>query len=534
VSSLPAVSPVILRSVVALALAAGLLAVTPWALGSYALRVHVRWSGETTTQGREDLERQLGLAHPTELGPQTFRYLLTDSSTAGIRALVAHPAVADTHYLDRAAFAPAPEQALYEWVDGRAGRSGLVFRPIAIGLAWLLAAFGIASAAVAVLLTARPAAIHPRQGSGGHAGILPSPIRTIVFTPLTALGIAGRAIAAFLQRGIPVASPEAAGAFRIVFGACALAIAVGAPVGAGGSGSAVAETLARYGGLVSALPPWLIVSGVLFIAGVATRVSYAAFVAAFVTWATLSTLRGGSHATASLAMALVALLPSRWGDGLSVDAWLRPHAARAPGRRYGFSIWAPGFVLGIAFAAAAWSKVKAGPVWIMNGTVKYHFVTDAPDAYVDWGVRLTRHNDTLAIALSAAVVVVEALLITAAFSRSRLHTSLLAAGAVLLFGGFVLFQGVVWPGWWVLFLSFLPWERLTRSPAAIAARKAPAATALTAPRATALQLAAIITVALQQWYVSGVSLEVPPLLSSYDMYSASYDSWEQYEENLED
>jgi hypothetical protein len=334
----------------------------------------------------------------------------------------------------------------------------------------------------------------------------------------------------FLQRGIPVASPEAAGAFRMAFGACALAIAAREPVEFAALEASAARALAEYGWLEGVLRPWLVGSGVLFIAGVATRLSYLAFTAAFLTWAAVTTLAGGSHATAALALALVALLPSRWGDGWSVDAWLRRRPVPAPGRIYGFSIWAPGFVLGVAFAAAAWSKIKGGTVWIANGTVKYHFLTDANDAYLDWGVRLTRDNQALAIAASAAVVIVEALLITAVFSRSRTHKTLIAMAAAMLFAGFVLFQGVVWPAWWVLFLSFLPWEDLRPGPVSgnVGGIAGPAA----APRASALQLAFVLAVLLQQIYVSAVSLEVPPLLSAYDMYSASYDSMEEYEANL--
>jgi hypothetical protein len=477
------------------------------------LRVHVRWSADTTPLGRQYLERRLHLTNPRDMGELGFRYALTDDSTSGIRALVTHPAIVDTHYIDREAFAPSKGEEGYEWVDGRAGRSGRVFRPFALLAAWLLAAFGVASAILAVLLGVRPAV----------AASLPSGVRTILLTPSHALGIAARATVAFLQRGIPVASAEAAGAFRIAFGACALAIALRQPVGAAGLNATIAPTLSRYPWLVDALMPALIVSGVLFIVGAATRISYAAFTAAFIVWATVLTLDGGNHATASLAMALLALLPSRWGDGLSVDAWRRPRA-RAPGRGYGYSIWAPGFMLGIAFAAAAWSKVKGGPAWIANGTVKYHFLTDAKDAYLDWGVQLTRDKEAMAIAMSAAAVIAEGLLITAAFSRSRLHRSLLAVAAALLFAGFALFQGVIWPAWWVLFLSFLPWERFRRAPAA----SAPAPSA----RATPLQIASIVGVVLQQVYVSGVGLEVAPLLSAYDMYSASYDSMEQYQENL--
>ena len=518
VSSRSAAILVIVRSIVAFAVAASLLTLAPRAFGSHALRVHVRWSAEITPQGRQYLERRLRLVDGREVGERTFRYLLTDSSTAGVRALVTHPAATDTHYIDRAAFAPTPGQALYEWVPGRFGRAGLVFGPVAIGLSWLLAVFGAASAAVAVVLAARPSA----------AEALPGVLRVPLLTPLTALRIAAGAIAGFLQRGIPVASADAAGAFRIVFGACALAIAARHQVDFSELDASAARALAGFAWLERALQPWLIGAGMLFIAGVATRISYAAFTAGVLTWATVTTISGGSHATVSLAMALLVLLPSRWGDGLSVDAWLRRRPTPAPGRIYGFSIWAPGFMLGVAFAAAAWSKVKGG-VWIANGTVKYHLMTDANDAYVDWGVRLTRDNETVAILASATVVVVEAMLITAAFSRSRAYRALLATAAAMLFAGFALFQGVVWPAWWVLFLSFLPWDRFRPATAGDAAR---AVVVPTLVRASALQLAFILAVVLQQVYVSGVSMERPPLFSSYDMYSASYDNMEQYLDNL--
>ena len=117
-------------------------------------------------------------------------------------------------------------------------------------------------------------------------------------------------------------------------------------------------------------------------------------------------------------------------------------------------------------------------------------------------------------------VVVEALLITAAFSRNRAQRRLLAAAAALLFAGFVLFQGVVWPAWWVLFLSFLPWGSSGRS--SLQPSGAPT-------RVTPWQVAFVAAVLLQQIYVSGVSFEKPPLFSAYDMYSASYESMEDYQ-----
>jgi hypothetical protein len=498
---------VVIRALAAAALAAGLLLITPQTFGVYGLRVHVRWNAGMTTEVRQNLERQLGLADSQDLGNDTFRYLMIDGSRRSIRALVTHPSAADTHYIDRATFSPSTGQAVFEWVDGRVGRVGRLLRPLAIALAWLLGGYAIASAAAAALLVFRPVAV-------SH---LPSALHTLLLRPLTAARSGWHAAVAFLQRGIPEVSPAAAGRFRIVFGACALAIPWWDPVTA--EKAASSPLLSRYGSFIDALQPWLLVTGLLFIAGVVTRISFAAFTAGFLGWAAVATLGGGSHASSSLAMALVALLPSRWGDAVSVDAWLRRGPSREPSRMYGYSIWTPGFVLGVAFAAAAWSKLKAGTTWIANGTVKYHFLSDAGNAFLDWGVRLTRNNPKLAVAASATVVVVEALLITAAFSRNRAQRTLLAASAGLLFAGFVLFQGVVWPAWWVLFLSFLPWDRSGWS----SPRPSGSVTHL-----TRWQVAVIAVVLLQQVYVSGVSFEKPPLLSAYDMYSASYESMEDY------
>jgi hypothetical protein len=95
----------------------------------------------------------------------------------------------------------------------------------------------------------------------------------------------------------------------------------------------------------------------------------------------------------------------------------------------------------------------------------------------------------------------------------------LAAGAAMLFLGFLLFQGVGWPGWWLLFLSFLPWDRIGRRVAP--SNRSPAG-------ASAWQLAIITAMLLQQIYVSAVSIEKPPLLSAYDMSSASYESMDDY------
>jgi hypothetical protein len=505
-----------MTAVCSLACAAAIAAATPALFGTMARGVHVRWAPDVTAKGREYLERKLGLTAPRDLGARSWSYLLLDASPAAVQTLVTHPSVEDTQYIDRITFAPAPESPRVR-TGGRVGAAGRLLRPLSLGVAGVTGAFGLFCVTLAVVARLRPSALRD----------LHAPLVRAALEPRQAMTSAVGRLIAFLQRGVPIASAEAAGTFRVVFGVLVLTLVARNPVHAGMLDATLAPLLSQYPGVVDALSPWLLCSGVLFITGVATRASYAAFVTAFFLWATVATLRGGSHAISTLVLALVVLLPSRWGDARSVDALLRRRAggagSRPLGRNYGFSIWAPGFVLGVACAAAAWSKVKAGPVWIVNGTVKYHFISDAPRALVNWGQRLTENNDTAAIAASAFGVAVEALLITAAFSRSSRYRAALAVATLMLFTGFILFQGIFWPAWWVLFLSFLPWHRIGGGEYGID----------TTPRLGALQVAAVVVVLTQQLLVSAANVERAPILSAYDMYSASYDSMEDYKRQTE-
>ena len=133
-----------------------------------------------------------------------------------------------------------------------------------------------------------------------------------------------------------------------------------------------------------------------------------------------------------------------------------------PGKHYGYRVWVPGLVFGVAFAAAAWAKVVGtGPSWILNGSVKYHFITDSVNAPVDWGLQLAGHPQ-IAVLASLGAVVAEALVITAALSRNEWYRLGTGRPRVLgLLAGFWLFMGVFWPGWWILLLGFVPWSRLT-------------------------------------------------------------------------
>jgi hypothetical protein len=196
----------------------------------------------------------------------------------------------------------------------------------------------------------------------------------------------------------------------------------------------------------------------------------------------------------------------------------------APAQRYGFAIWVPRLVLGITFLAAAWSKVSGGGLdWIVNGTVKYYFVSDLDDAFVAWGPQLTASHG-VAVLLSGIAVVVESVLITAAFARSATYTWLLGMAALSLLTGFALFQGVLWWGWWILLVAFLPWQYV-RGPAGSREAAVPPTWGL-----NPAQMALVVVLMIQQCVMSVFHVEARPMLSAYDMYSATYVSAGDFED----
>jgi hypothetical protein len=216
----------------------------------------------------------------------------------------------------------------------------------------------------------------------------------------------------------------------------------------------------------------------------------------------------------------------------------------------------PGLAFGVAFAAAAWAKLSVPPgwtSWILNGTVKYHFISDSVNAPVDWGLQLARHP-LLAVLASAGAIATEALVVTAAFTRNDWYRLAMGLGSVALFAGFGLFMGVFWPGWWVPLLAFLPWERLGRLHPLSRLKPAPTSVkyveaglsrpegrvkyveaGLSRPSGRALtgaQLFVIVGVIAQQVVVSALRLEGAPMFSWYDMYSTTYNSPAAYNARL--
>ena len=145
--------------------------------------------------------------------------------------------------------------------------------------------------------------------------------------------------------------------------------------------------------------------------------------------------------------------------GASMRGGRRAHPApRGTPQEYGYTTWAPALVLGVVYFAAAFAKMRdTGLAWILNGTVKYHFLSDSPQAMVDWGLQLGQYP-RLAVALSFCAIAVESLIIVGVIARAYRYRLAAGFGALSLMAGFVLLQGIYWPAWWILLLSFLPWH----------------------------------------------------------------------------
>jgi hypothetical protein len=252
------------------------------------------------------------------------------------------------------------------------------------------------------------------------------------------------------------------------------------------------------------------IAAALFTIGFFTRSAYGIFVVSLLA-NRLTTLHfaGGHDWICSVAI-LLALVAVPWGDGFSIDARGRP--APAPSTAYGYAVWAPGVILGMAFAAAGYSKLyESGLAWITTGAVAYHFVEDASAAPVTWGLWIAAHPP-LPIFLSAGAVFTE-LAVLPLVLIGRSWSRWLALGLSLcLFSGFYLFQGALWLPWVMWVATLLPWTgHFERA------------------RLFWPQRESIAVVAVVQLLASVTRVEIEPVMSPYPMYAGTYASPADFE-----
>jgi len=347
-------------------------------------------------------------------------------------------------------------------------------------------------------------------------------------------------VTAWIARRMPAVSADAAALFRIVFGALLLAFFLTHRVEADWIARAAPESalhrlalpvLEGAPWIADRIAPWIAVWGALFMAGALTRVSFAMMTAGAIVWSLVYTMRVGAHSVEVLLVAMVCLLAASWSPVWSVDGWWRGRRADStPSRAYGYPIWMLGFVVGTSLAAAALAKIRLGGLaWITNGTVKYHFLTDSPDAPVDWGLRLAQY-DGLAVLLSFGAVVIEALVVVGACATRYSYRLAAGLAAAALLTGFALFQGLFWPAWWIMLLAFLPWHKVRAAPLVRLQPDTPYEQNTWRPASPGpLQAIVVVAVVLQQAAASAARIELAPLVSAFDMYSSTYASPADYE-----
>ena len=302
------------------------------------------------------------------------------------------------------------------------------------------------------------------------------------------------------------------------------------------------RSIANRPDLVRQLETVVLGALVLFAVGLWTRGSYLFVVVGLTLWTLIRLQHTGTHPWAVLLVTLWCLVTVRWGDGFSLDRVVtrlrgRSSLADSAGRDYGFAVWMPGFVLGTAMIGAAYAKLsESGLEWIIGGAVKYHFVTDAQNAPVDWGLWIASHH-WAAVTFSALGVGTEAALIIAPFLRPGWCRSLLGIAGFGLLLGFYLFQNEVWWAWWMLWACFfIPWSfawkriadgfRMWKSESS-----QPETTASfgTTRGLMNIQLFTVVLVFSLQVIASVFRVEEQPILSNYPMYSSTYPSTDAFD-----
>ena len=303
------------------------------------------------------------------------------------------------------------------------------------------------------------------------------------------------------------------------------------------------EAIANRPDLVARLESLILGGLVLFGIGLWTRSCYLVVVVGLTLWTLVRLQHTGTHNWAVLLVTLWCLVPVRWGDGLSLDRFIARFRDDGSStvqndRDYGFAVWMPGFVLGTAMLAAAYAKLsKSGVEWVVGGAVKYHFVTDALSAPVDWGLWVASHH-WAAVTFSALGVGTEALLIVAVFLRRGWMRSLLGVAGFGLLVGFYLFQNEVWSAWWMLWACFfIPWSSIhTHITGWVRAWRSqfnqpePVASSNIEVGLTGAQLSLVILVFGLQLIASVFQIEQQPLLSNYPMYSSTFLSTDAFDE----
>ena len=360
--------------------------------GAPGASVNIRWQSAVDAVERQRLETEWQLVDGQEVSPSTWRYDLTAPSEGRLRAIVGHPAVADTHDIDRQRFTVAPE------ARRTARRHGLITvgGAVAVGrvdrLAMLLGAF-------AGFLVLRR--LMPRTGPPNPGAAPPTPRArrsgaiALVLTPAVCL----TAFTVVVERMLSV--PD----FK-------------AHIGFAGQLAETGALLPHFGYhivviVVQALTPadWVAAAGIVTLGGVA---ACAVVVAGW--------LRGALRTSASALLVAAALVPAALFvlqpvlplDPTRYDAWLfgyfPPNQWHSPTTLFSkpFALLLLGLGPAVVWPAygtrADWPRMlTAAALVAMSALVKPNFIMAFLPALGALAVLNWRHTDWYWLGISFAV-----------------------------------------------------------------------------------------------------------------------------------
>ena len=357
-----------------------------------------------------------------------------------------------------------------------------------------------------------------------------------------------RALGAWLAARIPPVSATGLGAFRLAFGAAMLLALLREtppdviPYEAQRASSWLARQdlirqLAATPGASATIRHVASLALAVFAAGAWPRLALVVAASALTLFIGIGLNQKAMHDWGLPLITLWALTFVPWHDSVGVQTAI----ARWRGRVIppvsasvrGLALWLPALTLGVAFAAAAFAKLDtSGIAWVTGGAVRFHFVQDAHQAPVEWGLRVAR-SDVAAVGLSLGAMVTEGLFWMVALTPSLVLRAAFGLAGLAMLAGFYVFQGVFWPAWWALFLAFLPWPRLDRLARAGAGadHREPAGPSIAAA-IPAVASAVIVAMVVQQPIVSALRMESEPFLSDYSMYSYTWPSKRAFNEQF--
>ena len=371
-----------------------------------------------------------------------------------------------------------------------------------------------------------------------------------LFVAVLAASVASypRALGAWLAGRIPPVSATALGAFRVAFGAAMLLSLLREtppdiiPYEAQRASSWLArQDLIRH---LAATPDASAqtrqiasLALALFAAGAWPRLALIVAASALTLFIGIGLNQKAMHDWGVPLITLWALTFVPWHDSAGVQTllarWRGRQRAPVAASARGLALWLPSLTLGVSFAAAAFAKLDtSGLAWITGGAVRFHFLQDAHQAPVEWGLRVAG-SDVAAVALSLAAVVTEGLFWMVALTPSLAVRAAFGMVGVVMLTGFYVFQGVFWPAWWTLFLVFLPWPLLDRLTPVPGTANRPGSTGPSIAAAVpAIASAVIVAIVVQQPIVSALRVESEPFFSDYSMYSYTWPSKRAFNEQF--